>query len=450
MSGAAGSGNSGAIGGPAKPGGPDHPVVTAPLTSRYVSFPEWARLEEPPAGSPGATYPEGFVAAGIVAGLKESHKPDMGVLAVMPEWRHAACSAAVFTPNAFAAAPVVVSRTETDTGHLMGVVMSSGNANACTGHAGMRVARAMQRACAETLGVGQKKVAVGQTGIIGVQLDPQRMAAGARKAAEAVKVGGGPEFDQAIMTTDRFPKMCAVEVGLPEGRVRLGVCAKGAGMISPALATMLCVVTTDAALAPDDMQGLLSRAVERSFNRVTVDGEMSTNDTVIFLSSAASGVTPGAEGLYRLGAALDAVLLRVALMMVADGEGATKVMRLTVAGAEDQAQATKVARAIADSPLVKTCMHGGDPNWGRVISSAGAAMAGRSLPDCTLHLCGVLTVQSGAAAPLSEEEKVRLQTGMRDSEIDIALDLGLGSGSAEVFFADMGHEYIVINAEYHT
>jgi glutamate N-acetyltransferase/amino-acid N-acetyltransferase len=436
--------------GPSDLGGPNHPVVVAPLASRFIALPEWARLEEPAGGSPGATYPEGFVAAGIVAGLKDSGKPDMGVLAVAPEWRDKAASAAVFTTNAFAAAPVVINRTETDLTRLLGVVMSSGNANACTGEPGLAVARAMQKACAEALGVPAANVGLGQTGIIGVQQDPDKLAAGARKAAAAVKAGGGPEFDRAIMTTDRFPKMCALEVTLPEGTVRLGVCAKGAGMISPAMATMLCVVTTDAAVAPADMQGLLAKGIDGSFNRVTVDGEMSTNDSVLFLSSGASGVEPGAEGLRRLGGALDAMLLRIALMMVADGEGATKVMRLAVAGAEDEAQAKKVARAVADSPLVKTCMHGADPNWGRVISSAGAAMAGRSLPKSTLHLCGVLTVQGGAAAFVSAEDNMKLHAGMKDPEIDIALDLGLGSAVTEVFFADMGHEYIVINAEYHT
>ena len=183
------------------------------------------------------------------------------------------------------------------------------------------------------------------------------------------------------MTTDRFPKMCALEVTLPEGVVRLGVCAKGAGMISPAMATMLCVVTTDAVrLARRTCRACSTRAIDRSFNRVTVDGEMSTNDSRAVPEQRGLRRRAGRRGAAPLGAALDAMLLRIALMMVADGEGATKVMRLSVAGAEDEAQAKKVARAIADSPLVKTCMHGGDPNWGRVISSAGAAMAGRSLP----------------------------------------------------------------------
>jgi glutamate N-acetyltransferase / amino-acid N-acetyltransferase len=451
LSGDVGGALGGALGAPAADlGGPNHPVVVAPLGSRFIALPEGARLEEPAGGSPGATYPAGFLAAGVVAGLKESGRPDMGVLAVAPEWRDQASSAAVFTTNAFAAAPVVVNRAEADLGRVLGVVMSSGNANACTGEPGLVVARAMQRACAETLGVQARNVAVGSTGIIGVHLDPEKMAAGAGKAAGAVKPGGGPDFDRAIMTTDRFPKMCALEVTLPEGVVRLGVCAKGAGMISPAMATMLCVVTTDAVTSAAGMQAMLAHAIDSSFNRVTVDGEMSTNDTVLFLSSGASGVEPGAEGLRRLGAALAALLLRIALMMVADGEGATKIMRLSVAGAEDEAQAKKVARAVANSPLVKTCMHGGDPNWGRVISSAGAAMAGRRLPKATLHLCDVLTVQGGAAAAVSEEDEVKLHAGMHEPEIDIALDLGLGSASAEVFFADMGHEYITINAEYHS
>jgi glutamate N-acetyltransferase/amino-acid N-acetyltransferase len=431
-------------------GGPGHPVVAAPHQSRFLALPGGARLEEAATGSPGATYPEGFVASGVVAGLKNSGRPDMGVLAVVPEWWGKAASAAVFTTNAFAAAPIVLNRTETDPGRLLAVVMNSGNANACTGEAGLTAARAMQTACAETLGLPAGQVAVGSTGIIGVQLDPEIVAAGTRMAAAAVQLGGGPDFDRAIMTTDRFPKTCALEVALPEGTVRLGVCAKGAGMIAPAMATMLCVVTTDAELTAPELQELLDDAVDTSFNRVSVDGEMSTNDTVLFIASGASGVRPGTRGLALLGDALDAMLLRVALMMVADGEGATKIMRLAVSGCEDDAQAWKVARAIANSPLVKTCMHGGDPNWGRIISSAGAAMAGRSLPRARLHLCEVLVVDGGSGAPLSSADREKMAAGMRRPEIDIVLDLGLGAGRAELFFADMGHEYITINAEYHT
>lgn len=431
-------------------GGPDHPVVVAPLESRLLVFPEGVRLVEPGGVSPGATYPAGFLAGGIIAGLKDSGRPDMGVLAVSPEWRERATSAAVFTTNAFRAAPVIVDATECDQEHLVAVVMNSANANACTGEAGLEVARAMQRACAEELGVAAGRVAVCSTGIIGVQLDRDSMAVGARKAAAAIHPEGGREFNQSIMTTDRYPKICALSVDTPDGTVKLGVCGKGAGMISPAMATMLCAVTCDAELTPNEMRSLLTGAVERTFNRITVDGEMSTNDTVLFFSSGASGVRPDSRGLTLIASALEALLRRVALMIVADGEGATKIMRLVVVGADSEAGAMLVARAIAGSPLVKTAMHGGDANWGRIISSAGAAMAGRLLPKSRLELCGVTVVEGGAACDLSESDRAKMSAEVKLSEVDIRLDLGLGKASAELFFADMGHEYITINAEYHT
>ena len=252
------------------------------------------------------------------------------------------------------------------------------------------------------------------------------------------------------MTTDRFAKMCAGSVKTSTGLIGIGACAKGAGMISPAMATMLCFVTTDAELTREQAQELLQGAVARSFNRVTVDGEMSTNDSVFLLASGASGVKPDAAALAELGVALDAVLLRLALMMVADGEGATKIMRLRVVGADSDATAMLVARAVADSPLVKTAMHGGDPNWGRIISSAGAALAGRSLPDATLQLCGVTVVENGAACAVVRGDRAHMATEMKMPRSTSELNLGLGEATAEVFFADMGHEYITINAEYHS
>ncbi len=431
-------------------GGPSHPVVVAPSKSRFLSLPEGVRPVDSRGDSPGATYPGGFLAGGIVAGLKDSGRSDVGVLAIAPEWRSGATSAAVFTTNAFAAAPIALNRTECDLDGLAAVAMNSANANACTGVAGLAVARAMQAACAESLGVSAAKVAVGSTGIIGVQLDAAFMGAAVKKAAAAIRADGGPDFNRAIMTTDRFPKAWALDVDLPEGTVKLGVCAKGAGMISPAMATMLCVVTTDAVLTAQEMRVLLTEAVERSFNRVTVDGEMSTNDCVFFLSSGASDVRPAGAGVGQIGVALKAMLSRIALMMVADGEGSTKIMRLRVNGAETETDAIAVARAIANSPLVKTAMHGGDPNWGRIVSSAGAAMAGRSLPRAGLRLCGVKVVEDGAACVLSSGEKTEMSAGMKEPEIEIDLELGLGAASAEVFFADLGHEYISINAEYHT
>ncbi len=431
-------------------GGANHPVVVTPSESRFFCLPEGVRLEEPDGVSPGAGHPLGFVASGVVAGLKDSGRPDVGVLAVAPEWRSHAASAAVFTTNAFAAAPIQLNRTECDLEHLVAVAVNSANANACTGEPGLEVARTMQKVCAEELGVPSAQVAVGSTGIIGVQLDGALVANGLRKAVATAKPGAGLEFNRSIMTTDKYPKICAVSAETSAGTVRLGVSGKGAGMIAPALATMICVVTTDAVLTPEQMQSMLRRACACSLNRITVDGEMSTNDTVWFLSSGASGVAPQGADLDLVQRALDALLTRVALMIVADGEGSTKVIRLRVVGAESEADAVRVARAIAGSPLVKTAMHGGDPNWGRIISSAGAAMAGRSLPRAKLRLGDVQVVENGAARAVSPADRELMKASVRQPEVDVWLDLGLGEASTEIYFADMGHEYITINAEYHT
>lgn len=431
-------------------GGSDHPVVIAPAHSRFLHAPGGFTLAGSDAGSCGPTFPAGFLASGVATGLKESGRPDLGVLAVAPGWRDKAVSAALFTRNAFAAAPVVLDRAECDLGRLVAVVVNSGNANACTGEEGVLAARATQTAVAETLGVNPRAVAVASTGIIGVQLDSARMVSGARVAARDLQPTGGAALAECIMTTDKFAKLCSGTMETASGAIRVGACAKGAGMISPAMATMLCFVTTDAELTSSQAASLLERAVARSFNRVTVDGEMSTNDSVFFMASGASGVRPDSTAMAQIGSALDAVLLRLALMIVADGEGGTKVMRLRVVGADSEARATMVARAVADSPLVKTAMHGGDPNWGRIMSSAGAALAGWSLPHASLQLCGVTLVEEAAARAVSRRERAYLAAEMKTPEIDIKLDLGLGDGSEEIYFADLGHEYVTINAEYHS
>jgi len=427
-----------------------HPIVSAPLDSRFFSVPDGARLVEPGGESQAVTFPGGFLAGGLSAGLKSSGRPDVGVLAVEPKWWDVAASAAVFTTNAFAAAPVQLVKTECSVDRLVAVAMNSANANACTGNPGMIVARRMQHACAESLSAPIPRVAVASTGVIGVQLDADFMSGAVVDACGVITPRGGPLFSQAILTTDRYAKMCAIEVESSSGPVRLGLCAKGAGMIAPAMATMLCAVTTDAVCTPGEMRALLSTAVDGSFNRATVDGEMSTNDAVFFFSSGASGIRLDEVGHSRMQAALNALLLRGALMMVADGEGATKIMRIVVEGAESKDQADLVARAVADSPLVKTAMHGGDPNWGRIVSSAGAAMAGRELPEASLKLCDVTVFEHGMAASVSESDGRRLASGVRGTEVEIRLDLGLGGAQSELFFADLGHEYVTINAEYHT
>ncbi|MCZ7662085.1 MAG: bifunctional glutamate N-acetyltransferase/amino-acid acetyltransferase ArgJ [Thermoleophilia bacterium] len=430
--------------------GPEHPVVVDPGSSRFLSLPEGVTLSESEGVSPGVTYARGFLAAGVAARIKESGRKDLGVVAVSPQHRADAVGAAVFTTNSFAAAPVVVTRKETSMAGLTAVVMNSGNANACTGEAGLATARIMQNTTAQSLGLPANKVAVASTGIIGVPLKGAVVARGIREAAAALSPHGGQDFAECIVTTDRFAKACAFDVTTVDGVVRLGACAKGAGMISPGMATMLCLATTDAALAPSVAKSLLMREVGRTFNRISVDGQMSTNDCVFFMANGASNVRLSSTGVNQLGEALRALLLRLALMMVADGEGATKVVHLLVRGARSDEDARVVARAVADSTLVKTAMYGGDPNWGRILSSAGAALPQRTFPAVSLDIGDVRLVRNAGAVDLSREERERLHEVMRSSEVDIVLDLQSGVAISEIYFSDLGHEYVTINAEYHT
>jgi glutamate N-acetyltransferase / amino-acid N-acetyltransferase len=431
-------------------GGPEHPVVAHPESSAFLELP--AGVTEVGAGtrSPGVTHPDGFLAGAAAAGIKESGRPDVGVVVVAPEYRHDVVSAAVFTRNAFAAAPVLVSQKETSLTKLAAVVMNSGNANACNGAGGLATARAMQAACGEALGIPAARIGVASTGVIGVPLDTNRIVRGIKDAVTCLSSEGGVDFAASILTTDRYPKTMAVDVQTKDGLVRLAATAKGAGMIAPGMATMLCLVTTDAGLSTGVARSLLVREVGRTLNRISVDGQMSTNDCVFFLASGASRVYLSADGAAQLGAALRAVLLRISLMMVADGEGATKVVRLRVRGASTDEEARLVARAIADSTLVKTAMYGCDPNWGRILSAAGAVLPGRPVPNAMLVLGGVQLVEEATAVGLPSDEKARLREVMASSEVDILLDLGLGAGEDEVYFSDLGHEYVTINAEYHT
>lgn len=431
-------------------GGPLHPVVVDPAASEFFAVPKDVLLVEPPEGSPGVTHPRGFLAAGVPAGLKESGRPDVGVVAAAPEFRAETVGAAVFTRNSFAAAPVIVSRKEVSLDRLTAVVMNSGNANACTGGAGLLTARAMQAATATALGLPPDRVGVASTGPIGRRLDTSAVLRGIDAAVAGLASDGGSHFSEAILTTDRFPKSCAVDVHTRDGVVRVGATAKGAGMIAPGMATMLCLVTTDAVLLPTMARSLLSREVNHTFNRISVDGQMSTNDCVFLMANGASGIRPSGEALAQFGAGLRAVLMRLALMMVADGEGATKVARLRVKGARTDEEARSATRAVADSTLVKTAVYGCDPNWGRVLSAVGAALPDSSFPRVTLDIGGARIVQDAEPVGLGPDQREALHATMRGCEIDIVLDLCAGAGTDEVFFSDLGHEYVTINAEYHT
>jgi glutamate N-acetyltransferase/amino-acid N-acetyltransferase len=378
--------------------------------SRWVEAPEGVEEVDP------AELAPGFRAGAVACGLKGGGATDVAVIACDSD---SVASALLLTRNAAAAAPVRVCRNECDAGAIRAAVVNSGNANAATGEQGYRDALAMRDAAARALGVEARSVVVAETGTIGVPLPVEQVVAGAADAAGALDLSGGRGFAEAIMTTDAGPKLCTVRAG----GVTVSAQAKGAGMIEPHLATMLCFVQTDAEVAEPDVA--LRAAVDRSFERITVDGQMSTNDTVVLQASGAAGraLPPGL---------LEAVLLQLALDVVADGEGATRVGRIEVTGAADADEAERTARAIANSPLVKTALHGRDPNWGRIVQAAGVALAGTELPELGPEAVEADELASEAAEP------------------EIALRLERGDGAAHVYFSDLTAEYVRINSEYTT
>jgi glutamate N-acetyltransferase / amino-acid N-acetyltransferase len=378
--------------------------------SRWVTPPpEFDQLDP-------AQLAPGFRAAGVACGLKGGGATDVGVMACDAE---EVSSALALTRNAAAAAPVRVCREECDSKALRAVAVNSGNANAATGEQGRRDAIAMRDAAAGALGVEPRTVAVAETGMIGVPLDVEAVTAGVLEAVQGLSPTGGEDFAQAIMTTDRGPKRCAIRAG----EVTVSAQAKGAGMIEPGFATMLCFVQTDAVV--DDPEGTLRSALANSMERITVDGQMSTNDTVMLQATGSAGaVLP--RGL------LDAVLLQLALEIVADGEGATRVGRAEVTGAKSDQEADRVARAIANSPLVKTALFGRDSNWGRIAQAAGMALAGEKIDEL-----GPDRIQ---AAELAADQP----------EAELSIHLGRGDASGHVYFSDLTHDYIRINAEYTT
>jgi glutamate N-acetyltransferase/amino-acid N-acetyltransferase len=379
------------------------------LSSRWVSPPEGVEELDPAGLAPG------FRAAAAACGLKGDGETDVGLLAA----ESGVASALLLTRNAAAAAPVRVCREDCETGAIQAAVVNSGNANAATGEQGLRDARALRDGAAEQLGLAAAQVAVAETGVIGVPLELDPLREGVQRAAGELSPHGGAGFAEAITTTDRWPKLCTVR----QGGVTLSAQAKGGGMIEPAFATMLCFLQTDAEI--DDPEGALRSAAASSFERITVDGQMSTNDTVLLQANGAAR-RPLPEGL------LEAVMLQLALEVVSDGEGATRVARVEVSEAADPQQAERVARAIANSPLVKTALLGRDPNWGRIAQAAGMALAGEQL--------GELGAEAIEASELEDPRE----------EVEITVSLGRGDSAAHVYFCDLNHEYVRINAEYTT
>ena len=306
----------------------------------------------------------------------------------------------------------------------------------------------MQGAAAMAAAVDPSAVAVASTGVIGVQLDGSKVVRGLARARGELSAAGGDDFAAAIRTTDQFAKDAALDVQLPSGTVRLCAQAKGAGMISPAFATMLCFVQTDAVLSAETCDLLLGVCVKRSFDRISVDGQLSTNDTAILMASGAGGVSVAAESEDELlfGQALDALLRHLALLIVRDGEGSRRVGRVLVQGGDDQAVA-RAARAVADSPLVKTALFGGDPNWGRIAQAVGAALHDSAPLPLDIWIGDVQVCARGAAIPHDEEA---LAAAAQVDEVDYTVGLPGEGAQAELFFSDLSYEYVRINGEYTT
>ncbi len=405
--------------------------------SRWVEAPEHVREA--------AGLPEGFRAAGVRAGIKPSGEPDVGLLVSDAS---ETASAARFTRSGVLAAPVLTCMERCDLGALRVVAANAGNANAATGRAGLDAAAKMQGAGAIAAGVSETQVAVASTGVIGVQLPADRVVKGLAQAAGELAADGDGAFADSIRTTDAFPKRASLEVTLPSGTVRLAAQAKGAGMISPVLATLLCFVQTDAALSAETAELLLSVTSKRSFERVSVDGQLSTNDTVILMASGASGVRvePESPDEIALGEALDALMRQLALLVVADGEGATRVGRVVVHGGHEL-HVEAAARAVANSPLVKTALNGGDANWGRVAQAVGMALPGTAPLPLDIVIEGVQVCAGGVAVP---HDEAALGEAVNGREVEYAIGLPGEGAEAEVFFSDLGHGYVTINAEYTT
>ncbi|NLL84767.1 MAG: bifunctional glutamate N-acetyltransferase/amino-acid acetyltransferase ArgJ [Lentisphaerae bacterium] len=395
----------------------------------------------------GITAAAGFRAAGVVAGIKKSGRKDFALVAAdVP-----AVAAAVFTTNKVAAAPVVLSRERAAAGVVAAVALNSGCANACTGPQGLADAREMAAATAAALGVDESAVLVCSTGVIGKLLPMERIKDGARLAAAALSCDGGADAAEAIMTTDTVDKQYAVQVEIDGRLVTIGGMCKGSGMIEPLMATMLGVVTTDAAIGAVALDAALRQAVEVSFNRAVVDGDCSTNDTVIMMASGVAGnseLSAEHPGWNDFVEALQMVCIELAKKIVLDGEGATKFVTVRVKGAVNDADAHKVARAIAKSALVKTSWFGLDPNWGRVIAAAGYSGAVIDDQKAQIYYGEICAYDRGEVADSLRIEALRKV--MEAPSFDVTVNLNLGNGADVVYTCDFSYDYVKINAEYTT
>jgi glutamate N-acetyltransferase / amino-acid N-acetyltransferase len=395
----------------------------------------------------GITAVPGILAGGVTAGIKPSGKKDLALVYSSSPAR----AAAVFTSNQVKGAPVLVSMQHVRGGVAQAIVASSGCANVCTGEQGMRDAREMTHLVGEALRLRAEHVLIASTGVIGARLPMDRIRAAIPKLVKSLSPQGGRTANEAIMTTDTRPKEAAARLEIGGRPVTIGGLAKGAAMIEPHLATMLCFVATDAAITPEGLDGATRRAVERSFNRITIDSDQSTSDTVFLLANGLAEnvpLSPGARGFSQFSRALAAVMQRLARLMVQDGEGATKVVAVTVRGAASRRDALAAARAIANSPLVKTAINGEDPNWGRLMMAIGKSPARVDPGRVAIAFDGEQMVEGGVLKDGVRLDKIR--EIMRLGEYTITVDLGLGRAEDSVWTCDLSEEYVRLNSKYTT
>ncbi len=392
------------------------------------------------------TAPEGFRCAATACGIKKTGALDLAVLAA-----DATCTAAaVFTRNRFCGCPVTVGREHIRRGRLRAVVVNSGCSNVATGARGLRDARSMCRLTARGLGAAETEVLPSSTGVIGRYLPMDRVRAGIRAALQKLSPDreAGEAFARAIMTTDTRPKQACARVRIGRQRITVAGCCKGSGMIAPNMATMLAFLTTDAGLPAGRLSRLLRAAVEPTFNRITVDECPSTSDTAALLASGRAGALTSDRAVRSFADALLAVCGDLACQIVADGEGATRVLEIAVTGARSPADAHTVARAVAVSPLVKTAVHGGDPNWGRIVQAVGATSAVFQPEKVRVWLAGTLLFARGG--PARGLDLRRLSSLMKRPHVPVRIDLGAGRASDRVWTCDLSREYVTINADYTT
>jgi len=396
-----------------------------------------------------ATSPGGFTAAAVHAGLKADGGLDVALLVSATS----CATAGVFTRNALRAAPVIYDADllSERPGRMRAVAMNARVANACTGAPGLEAARAMARCAEEAAGLPPRTALVLSTGVIGVPLPLDKVERGLRQAAATLSPAGGVDAARAIMTTDTRPKHCAVRLETPGGPITIGGIAKGAGMIHPDMATLLGVLTTDAVSEPGALRSFWKRVVDRTFNAISVDGDTSTNDTVLFLANGQAGIDPSRDGTtWKLfEEAVTEVARMLALAVVADGEGATKQLEIHITGAQTETHAREVGRAIARSTLVKTAIYGGDPNWGRVLAAAGVAGVALVADRITLEAAmgdAWLTLASGGATALADPARARAI--FQQKTIRLRLDLGVGRSEAVVWTCDLSPDYVRINSDY--